>query len=184
MAATEAPTQTTTEIQRTPRLRQGALIAAASAVALGIVMFAMAWYGVDEIPGRVPARMPLAYAVNAWHALSLIRWLMLLTIVVAISSVLLHGSQRQHGAKTDTGAVVAGLGALTAVALIIRVLIVLPSSDSVVDQKLGAYIGLLCAVGIALGGYEQMLEERARRARAAPGSRTARRESARNAGRS
>ena len=38
---------------------------------------------------------------------------MLLTIVVAIGSVLLHGSQHAHGAKTDTGAVVAGLGALT-----------------------------------------------------------------------
>jgi hypothetical protein len=184
MAATETPTQTTTEFQRTLRLRQGALIAAGSAIALGIVMFAMAWYGVDEIPGRVAARMPLTYAVNAWHALSAIRWLMLLTIVVAIGSVLLHGSQRAHGAKTDTGVVVAGLGAATAVALIIRVLIVLPSPDSVVDQKLGAYIGMLCAVGIALGGYEQMLEERARRARAAPGSRGARRIAARGAERS
>jgi hypothetical protein len=184
MAATETTSETTSEVHRTPRLRQGALIAAGSAVALGIVMFAMAWYGVDEIPGRVAARMPLNYAVNAWHALSLIRWLMLLTIVVAIGSVLLHGSQRAHGAKTDTGAVVAGLGALTAAALVVRVLIDLPSANSVVDQKLGAYIGLLCAVGIALGGYEQMLEERARRARAAPGSRAARRVSARGAGRS
>ena len=59
MAATETTTETTTEVHRTPRLRQGALIAAGSAVALGIVMFAMAWYGLDEIPGRVPARMPL-----------------------------------------------------------------------------------------------------------------------------
>lgn len=178
MAATDTPAQTTSEVHRAPRLRQGALIAAGSAVALGIVMFAMAWYGVDEIPGRVPARMPLTYAVNAWHALSVIRWLMLLTIVVAIGSVLLHGSQRAHGAKTDTGAVVAGLGTLTAAALIVRVLIVLPSANSVVDQKLGAYIGLLCAVGIALGGYEQMLEERTRRARAVPGSRASRRVSA------
>jgi hypothetical protein len=184
MAAAETGTQTTSEVQRTPRLRRGALIAAGSAVALGIVMFAMAWYGVDEIPGRVPERMPLTHAVNAWHALSLIRWLMLLTVVVAIGSVLLHGSQRAHGAKTDTGAVVAALGALTAAALIVRVLIALPSASSVVDQKLGAYIGLLCAVGIALGGHEQMLEERARRARAAPGSRAARRVSARASGRS
>jgi hypothetical protein len=178
VAATETPAETTSEVHRAPRLRQGALIAAGSAVALAIVMFAMAWYGVDEIPGRVPARVPLTYAINAWHALSVIRWLMLLTIVVAIGSVLLHGSQHAHGAKTDTGAVVAALGALTTVALIVRVLIVLPSPDSVVDQKLGAYIGLLCAVGIALGGYEQMLEERGRRARAAPGSRASRRVSA------
>jgi hypothetical protein len=171
-------TAETTAVQRTPRLRQGALIAAASASALLIVMFTMAWFGVDEIPGRTPARMPLAHAVNAWHALSLVRWLMLVTIAVAIGSVLLHGSQRTHGAKTDTGAVVGGLGAVTAAVLIVRVLIDLPSPNSVVDQKLGAYLGILCAVGIALGGYEQMLEERARRRRSAPSSRPPRRVSA------
>jgi hypothetical protein len=167
-----------TDDQRTPRLRQGALIAAGSAVALGIVMFVMKWYGVDEIPGRVTAHKPLAYAENAWHGLHFVRWLVLLTVVVAIGSVLLHGSQRAHGAKTNTGALVAGLGALTSAVLIVRVLIDLPSRNAVVDQKLGAFIGVLCALGIALGGYESMLEERARGKRAGPSSRAARRASA------
>ena len=70
---------------------------------------------------------------------------MLPTIVVAIGSVLLHGSPASHGAKTDTGGSWPALGALTAAALIYRVLIELPSASSVVDQKLGAYIGLLRA---------------------------------------
>jgi hypothetical protein len=173
-----------TEGQRTPRLRKGALIAAGSALALLIVMFAMEWYGVDEVPGQVSAHNPLTHADNAWQELTIVRWLMLLTIAAAVGSVLLHGSQRAHGAKTDTGAVVAALGALTAAVLIDRVLIDLPSANSVVDQKLGAYIGILCAIGIALGGYEQMLVERARRRRAAPGSRLSRRVSARRAERS
>jgi hypothetical protein len=30
----------------------------------------------------------------------------------------------------------------------------------VVDQKLGAILGLLCAVGIALGGCRSMVDER------------------------
>ena len=59
-------------------------------------------------------------------------------------------------------------------------LIDLPSANSVVDQKLGAYIGLLCALGIALGGCEQMLEERTRAGpRVRPGRGGARRVAAR-----
>jgi predicted metal-dependent peptidase len=63
------------------------------------------------------------------------------------------------------------LGSITAAVLIYRVLIDLPSAGSVVDQKLGAIIGLLAAVGIAFGGYESTLEERERARRAAHSSR-------------
>jgi hypothetical protein len=153
------------------RLRQGALITAGSALVLLVVMFATKWYGVDEIPGRVATRTQVTHAANAWHTLTIVRWLMLATIVVAVGSVLLHGSQHSHGSKTNTGALVAVLGSITAAALIYRVLIDLPSAGSVVDQKLGAIIGLLAAVGIAFGGYESMLEERERARRAAHGSR-------------
>jgi hypothetical protein len=41
----------------------------------------------------------------------------------------------------------------------------------------GAFIGVLCALGIAVGGYESMLEERARRKRGGPSSRAAKRAS-------
>ncbi len=163
-----------TDGHRAPRLRQGALITAASALSLLVVMFAMEWYGVDELPGRGSAHKPLSHAENAWHGLTTVRWLMLVTIVVALGSVLLHGSQRTHGAKTNTGALVAVLGGLTAVVLIDRVLIDLPSANAVIDQKLGAYIGVLSAVGIAFGGYESMLEERARARRVARTSRSRR----------
>ena len=170
-SAETAPAEDTVEPHRRLRLREGALIAAGSALALLVLMFAAKWYGVDEIPGRVATRTQVTHAINAWHALSLVRWLMLATIVVAVGSVLLHGSQRSHGSKTNTGPLVAVLGVITAVVLIDRVLIDLPSSNAVVDQKLGAILGLLAAIGIAIGGYESMLEERARSKRAAHSSR-------------
>jgi hypothetical protein len=161
----EAPTADTADTAEPPhrlRLRQGALITAGSALVLLIVMFATKWYGVNEIPGRVATRTQITHATNAWNSLSLVRWLMLATIVVAVGSVLLHGSQRSHGSKTNTGALVAVLGSITAAVLIYRVLIDLPSAGSVVDQKFGAIIGVLAAIGIAIGGYESMLEERER----------------------
>jgi hypothetical protein len=52
------------------------------------------------------------------------------------------------------------LGSVTSVLLIYRVLIELPGSGDVVDQKLGAFLGLLCAMGIAFGGYESRREAR------------------------
>jgi hypothetical protein len=87
---------------------------------------------------------------------------LLATIVASIGAVVLHASQRAHGNKTDTSLIVAALGALSSVALIYRVLIVLPDATRVIDQKLGAFLGLLCALGIAWGGYEAIREQRAR----------------------
>jgi hypothetical protein len=170
-AMVEAPTAETAERAPRLRLRQGALISAGSALVLLIVMFATKWYGVDEIPGRVATRTQVTHAANAWHALSIVRWLMLATIIVVVGTVLLHGSQRSHGTKTNTGALVAVLGSITAAVVIYRVLIVLPSSGSVVDQKFGAIIGVLAAIGIAFGGYESMLEERERARRSMHSSR-------------
>jgi hypothetical protein len=142
------------------RIIHGELLSAASAVALLIAMFALEWFGVDGIPGRTRS---LAWAENAWHGLTLVRWVMLATIVVAVGAPLLHASQRSHGAKTSTSRAVLALGSLTSALLIFRVLIDPPSSNQVVDQKLGALIGVLCALGIALGGYEAVREERAAR---------------------
>jgi hypothetical protein len=167
----EAPTAETAGATRRLRLRQGAVITAGSALLLLVVMFATKWYGVDEIPGRVATRTQVTHAANAWHALSIVRWLMLATIIVAVGSVLLHGSQRTHGSKTNTGPLVALLGSITAAVLIYRVLIDLPAAGSVVDQKLGAIIGVIAAIGIAFGGYESTLEERERARRAVHSSR-------------
>jgi hypothetical protein len=147
---------------------RGELVSAVSALLLLVVMFAFAWYGVDGIPGRTSR---LVYAENAWHGLTVVRWLMLAAIAVAIGSLPLHLSQRSHGAHTQTGLTVTLLGTLTAAALIYRVLIALPSPEQVVDQKLGAFLGMICALGIAYGGLESLREERSRTAASPPGRR-------------
>ena len=116
-------------------------------------MFATEWYGVDGVPGSVAARPAGSTAENALATGSpIVRWVMLA-----------HDRRRgRRGAAARQPArarrprptralLVAVLGAVSAVLLIYRVLIVLPSANAVVDQKLGALLGLLAAVGIALG---------------------------------
>lgn len=132
------------------------MVSAVAAIVLLVLMFATAWFGVDGIPGR----SEVVTTENAWHGMTILRWLMLLTILVSIGSLFLHASQRAHGAETDTSAAIAVLGTIVAVLLAYRVLIDLPSPASVVDQKLGAYLGLLSAIAIAIGGYDALLAAR------------------------
>jgi hypothetical protein len=162
MALPQADPESVEPPQPAPRVHVGELISAASALILLALMFLLAWYGLAGNPGPTAARAAVSTAENAWQALPLIRWLMLLTILVAIGSVFLHATQRSHGAKTDTGFVITALGSVTAALLIYRVLIVLPDSGKVIDQKIGAYMGLLAAIGVAYGGFESMREERSR----------------------
>jgi hypothetical protein len=153
------------------RVNVGELLSAVSALLLLASMFATEWYGVAGVPDPSYARPATSTAENGFNGLTDIRWVMLATIAATIGSVFLHASQREHGTKTDTSRVVAVLGGLTALLLIYRVLIDLPGDGKVLDQKLGAFLGLLCALGIAWGGYESISQQRARRAAAAPRSR-------------
>lgn len=152
-------------------LRRGELLSAVAALVLLILMFATEWFGVDELPSRSHAGAEREAAENAWNGLTDVRWLLLLTIIVAVGSVLLHANQRGHGAKTDTGMLVTALGCLSTAALIYRVLLALPTPDRVVDQKLGAVLGVLATVFIAVGGFATLRDERSRAQAAAPRAR-------------
>jgi hypothetical protein len=148
------------ELAAPESFRRGELVCAACATVLLVSMFALQWYGLDALPVRGSRRTSLVGTENGWHALTAGRWLMLLTVLAALVSILLHATQRGHGAKTSTGGFLTSAGLVASAFLIYRVLIDLPSADRVVDQKLGALIGLLGALGFAAGGWQAMREER------------------------
>jgi hypothetical protein len=141
------------------RLNHGDVIAAAGALVLLILMFAVAWYGVDGIPGH---SSQLVSTVDAWHGLSVIRWLMLLTVLATLLSLAIHARPASRPAIAGARLAVLALGTATFVSLAWRVLIALPTPDRVVDQKLGAFLGVLGGLAIAVGGYEAVREQRSR----------------------
>ena len=143
-----------------PRIYRGELTSAVSALLLLVLMFATKWYGVAGVPDPSAARPAISTAENAWDGLTIVRWVMVLGILAALGSVVLHASQRSHGTRTDTSLVILGLGGVTFVLLFYRVLLVLPQSSKVIDQKLGAVLGLTCALGLTLGGVESVNEQR------------------------
>lgn len=147
---------------KSTRVHVGELISAVSALLLLVLMFAVKWYGVAGVPDPSYARPAISGAEDAWTGMAVIRWIILATVIAAVGSVALHASQRTHGTRTDTSRLVAALGTITSLLLVYRVLISLPGGGTVIDQKLGAVLGLACALGIAWGGYESIIEQRAR----------------------
>jgi hypothetical protein len=129
------------------RLRRGELITAASAVLLVIFMFLFKWFGVDGV------------SVNAWHALSIVRWLMLGTVACALVLAYVQVNRRSPALPVSMSVIVTTLAGILVLVLIYRVLINEPGPDNLVDQKVGAFLGLLSAAGIAYGGYESMRTE-------------------------
>ena|SRR5437588_4537373 len=137
----------------------GELLSATCGLGLLVCMFAFAWYSGNSMPGTTP-KPHVVWTENAWQALPVVRCVMLATIAVAVGSLVLHLSQRSHGSRTNTSLAVSALGAATAVLLFYRVLIDTPSANQVSDQKLGAVLGTLLALGIAAGGLRSFREER------------------------
>lgn len=149
---------------RAARVHVGELISTASALALLVLLFALKWYGVAGVPDPSYARPAVSGTEDGFTGLPVTRWVLLVTIAAVLGSLAVHASQRAHGARTDTSRLIAALGTLSFLLLVYRVLIVLPGSGTVIDQKLGAVLGLLAGLGIAWGGYESIREQRARTA--------------------
>jgi hypothetical protein len=142
------------------RAPAGELQTALSGLVLLVSMFALKWFGADGVP-RNPLLVPPQHSLDAWSALSGVRWLMLATALATFASVAIHAGQRGHGAITNTAVPLAVLGAATSLALIWRVLIDLPVPAAVDEAKVGAVVGVLAAIGVWLGALES-LRERAR----------------------
>lgn len=142
---------------------QAELVAGAGAVLLLVSMLLLPWFGVDRPVGHlVVARAVASGTEGPWQALTMLRWLVLVTVVVAVVPLISRPAHRWLGLPKRTNEAVALLGGLTAVLLAYRVLIDLPDPSRVVDQQAGAILGLLGALVIALGGLESTRAHAAR----------------------
>jgi hypothetical protein len=155
-------------VQRAP---ESELLVAVCGLVLLIALLGLRWFGADGVP-RPALAQPPEYSLGTFAPLGAIAWLALATALGALASVWLHASGRIRVSRRVTGLVLALLGGSTSVLLIWRVLIALPDERRVVDAKLGAIVGLLCAVGIWMGAIGSLRPRRA--PRRGPGTRPAR----------
>jgi hypothetical protein len=147
------------------RLRRADWTVGGGAVALFIFLFFFKWFG-GSVSGTLPVGgLSTGSSTTGWDTFTNSRWIWLITIVVALGSVVFVAGQRKLDIPVQPSVIVAGLGALTT-ALIIYRIVKHPSASASYGSfhasygiKIGIWLGLIAAAAITYGGYLQMQEE-------------------------
>jgi hypothetical protein len=146
------------------KLSTGEKISAVSAVLLFVFMF-FDWFGVEisGVPG-FSGTVAGGGGGSAWQALDLIPILLMLAVVTAIGVAVVRLTDADIEPPISLNTIVAALGGL-AVLLILYRIVFPPDFGSFggveldATLKVGIFLGLLAAAGIAYGGYSAMREE-------------------------
>ena len=143
------------------RLTQGEKIAGVSGIALILIMFIFKWFGLKAGVGG----FSVEGSRNAWGSYGFIDIVLFITVAAAVGLALISASQTEVGLPVAASAVVAGLGILSVVLIIISIIsppdFGVDLSGTGIDhtRKIGVWLGLIAAVGVAYGGWRAMQEE-------------------------
>jgi hypothetical protein len=139
------------------RLRLGEWIAAAGGVALFATLFA-SWYGLSVQVGE--AGLALSRGFSAWEAFDVLDIVLVLVAALAVALAALQATQRSPTLPVGAGVLTAPAGAIAALLIVYRI-INQPGPNEFVEVREGAWLGLIAAVAIAMGGWESIRNERA-----------------------
>ncbi len=146
------------------KLSPGEKIAGGSAILLFIFMFFFDWFGVEVSGVNGFSGTISGEGGSAWDALDLIRFVLLLTVIAALVLVGLRLSDSTYEPPVPLSIVITVLGVISVLLILFR--IVDPPTFAEVGGisfdatlKVGIFLGLLSAAGIAYGGYTTMREE-------------------------
>ncbi len=149
------------------RLRRSHWITSGGAVAFFVFLFFFNWYG-GSYKGTIPVgggSFGASVNFTGWDTFTNSRWIWLLTIIVAIGAVLLVAGQRRLELPVRPSALVAGLGALSTLLILYRIIHHPSGGASFAGAsfgygiKIGIWLGLIAAVAVTYGGYLMMGEE-------------------------
>jgi len=149
------------------RLRRADQIVGAGSIAFFVILFFFKWYGISSnVPTIAGLNVGSANVTRSgWDTFTNSRWIWIITIIVALGSVVLVASQRKLEIPVQPGVIVAGLGALSTVFILYRIVHHPTASASFgsfhasVGIKIGIWLGLIAALAITYGGYLQMRAE-------------------------
>lgn len=145
------------------RLSTGEKVAGASAILLFVFMF-FDWFGVKVTGVEGFSGTFSDVGGSAWDTLDVIPIVLVVTIVAALALVVVRLAEADFEPIVPISILVAALGAISVVLVLYRV-IDPPSYGEFggvsVDatRKVGLFLGLIAAAGIALGGWRTMQEE-------------------------
>ncbi len=137
------------------RVDRGVLVATGSALLLVISLF-LPWYAV--VPSRGPGTFAIGATVTGWESVGHTDLLLFLVATITLAAAALTVSGTLPALPVPIGRIVLGAG-LVALLLVLRWFVVRPEdADGLVgvniDHKLGPFVALVAAAGIALGGKQ------------------------------
>ena len=139
------------------RLRQGELVAGLGGVVLLVVMF-VDWYaagGRTEFQGQ---DIEISVGVNAWQAFSITDLILALTGLAGVGLAVLTAARRSPALPVAASVITATLGAFATLLVLYRILNQ-PGPNEFVAVELGAFLGFLSVLAVAVGGYLAMRDE-------------------------
>ena len=136
---------------RLDRLRRGELIAAAGGVLLLVVMF-LDWYAAGGADGVA------SQGFTAWQSFGVLDAILALVALLAIVLAGLAVTQHSPALPVAASVVTAATGILAALLVLYRILNQ-PGPNDFVEVRYGAFLGLLCVLAVAAGGWGAMSED-------------------------
>ncbi len=159
-------------------LPQADLIAGVAGVLLLIAIF-LPWFGPSESTeqaireaeeitrqaGGQPVEQP-DLTESAWEAFTFVNWVLVVTALVGIRAGVAAVIGTRGGSAIGATAVTAGLGILSTLLVLYRV--INPIGEA--SREYGLFIGFLAALGVAVGGWLALEEGAGSRSGAGPDS--------------
>lgn len=148
-------------------LRRSDRVIGISAIAFFVFLFFFKWFGVSSSASI--GGVSYSDSANGWHTFTNSRWIWIITIVVALAVVAIDAGALELNTPVRRGVLVAGLGALSAILILYRILdhpsaatsgtIAGVHYSASVGIKIGIWLGLIAALGLTYGGYLAMQDE-------------------------
>jgi hypothetical protein len=144
------------------KLQRGERMAMFSGIALFLIMILFPWFGVD-IPAEVRGLAEMSgqdFRFNAFEAFEVIDLILFVTVVVVVGLAFATATGRKIRLPVSASALTAALGILSTFLIFYRILDVPgPGGGMGIERKLGVFLGLIAAAGIAYGGWISMKSE-------------------------
>jgi hypothetical protein len=133
---------------RATRLRGPEWLTGAGGLVLLGATLLVPWYTVTLASGPSGPTYYVAQKVDGWNGLSHARWLLLVTILLALSVAFFQAQRRAPALPVTLSLIASVFGGLTFIWLIVRVIIA-PAGG----REIGGWLGLLATAAIACGGF-------------------------------
>jgi hypothetical protein len=131
----------------TTRIRRGEVIAGVSAALLLAVLFLTPWFHFGTGAGGSNTD------ANGWHGLPALRWLIVVSALSGLLLLFLQATRRAPALPVTMSVITTTLGALTTLALTIR----LPTGSG--SPLAGAFAGLLAVAALTVGAFMSLRRE-------------------------